>query len=329
MMTLVQHGLPRSAKQASLASLGVIVPTFNAAANWQALQSSIDAQGLSPEQVLVIDSSSTDDTPALAAEAGYQFFRIPKHEFNHGGTRQLALWHMPRANVLLYLTQDAVPASRHSFARLFAAFSDPEVGAAYGRQLPREGADPIERHARLFNYPASSAVRTLANRAELGIKAAFLSNSFAAYRRSALEKVGGFPTDVLMAEDSVVAARMLLAGIKIAYCADATVIHSHPLTMRAEFTRYFDTGVHHAREPWIREEFGGAGGEGLRFVRSELRYLLSHQPWRIPTAMLRAASKFCAFRIGLQEAHLPLGIKRSLSDYPDFWKTRHLEIVRR
>jgi rhamnosyltransferase len=328
MMTLVQHGLPRSAKQAGLASLGVIVPTLNAEGNWQALQSAIDAQGISPEQVLVIDSSSTDRTRTLAREAGYQVFRIPKQEFNHGGTRQLALWHMPRASVLLYLTQDAIPASRHSFARLFAAFSDPEVGAAYGRQLPREGADPIERHARLFNYPADSAVRTLKSRDELGIKAAFLSNSFAAYRRSALEKVGGFPTDVLMAEDSVVAARMLLAGIKIAYCADATVIHSHPLSLRAEFTRYFDTGVHHARERWIRQEFGGAGGEGLRFVRSELRYLLSHQPWRIPVAMLRAASKFFAFRLGLQEAHLPLGVKRSLSHCPDFWKNHDLRSAR-
>lgn len=319
-MTLVQHGLSQTASSHDLATLGVVIPTFNAARGWASLQEAIDLQGVAPEQVLIIDSSSSDETPLLASQAGYSVFRISKCEFSHGGTRQLALWHLPRASFLLYLTQDAIPASKASFARLFQAFSNPEVGAAYGRQLPRKGADPIERHARLFNYPARSQVRSLESRTELGIKAAFLSNSFAAYRRTALERVGGFPSDVIMAEDSVVAARMLLAGWKVAYCADATVIHSHPLSLRAEFSRYFDTGVHHAREAWLREQFGEASGEGLRFLRSEMSYLLATGAGRLPRAALRTASKLCAYRLGLLQEHLPLGLKRTLSAHPEFWK---------
>lgn len=320
MLTFVQHGLSQTADAPELAALGVVIPTFNAAGGWSALQRAVDAQGIAPEQVLVIDSSSTDATRSLAARAGYRVSSISKREFNHGGTRQQALWHMPRAEFLLYLTQDAVPASKDSFAGLFDAFADPAVGAAYGRQLPREGADPIERHARLFNYPGSSHVRSLESRSSLGIKAAFLSNSFAAYRRSALEEVGGFPLNVIMAEDSVVAARMLLAGWKVAYCADATVVHSHPLSVRAEFCRYFDTGVHHAREAWLREQFGEAGGEGLRFFLSEVRYLLSTGTGRLPKAALRTASKLVAYRLGLLQRHLPTKVKRAFSAHPEFWK---------
>ncbi len=37
-----------------------------------------------------------------------------------------------------------------------------------------------------------------------------------------------------------------------------------------EMKRYFDMGVFHASEPWIRQELGGAEGEGLKFVVSEV-----------------------------------------------------------
>ena len=57
---------------------------------------------------------------------------------------------------------------------------------------------------------------------------------------------------------------MILAGYKVAYCAEATVRHSHNYTPWEEFRRYFDTGVFHACEPWIQQQLGGASGEGLQ-----------------------------------------------------------------
>ena len=318
MMTLVQRD-PQTAEKSDLAALGVVIPTFNAARGWRSLQTAIDLQGIAPEQVLIIDSSSTDDTRSLAGDAGYTVFRIPKCEFSHGGTRQLATWHLPWASVLLYITQDAIPANRQSFSNLFRAFQDAEVGVAYGRQLPREAAGAIERHARLFNYPGVPAVRCLEDRKRLGLRAAFSSNSFAAYRRRALDDIGGIPTDAIVSEDLVAAARMLLKGWKVAYCADAKVIHSHALSISREFCRYFDIGVNHARQPWIRREFGQAGGEGFRFLRSELRYLILTEPSSIPRAAFRTANKLCAFRLGLLEPHLPAALSRALSEHPDFW----------
>ena len=128
---------------------------------------------------------------------------------------------MPWAEIVVYLTQDAVLATRVSLDLLLSAFSDEHVAAAYGRQLPRPGAGPIEAHARLFNYPAQSEVRDYESRHKLGIKAAFLSNSYSAYRTRALREVGGFPSDAIMAEDAIVAGKMLLAGWKTAYIAGA------------------------------------------------------------------------------------------------------------
>lgn len=303
-----------------LAQVAVIIPTFNAERHWVDLQAALKRQGLCPEQVLIVDSTSTDRTAVLARGAGFGLVQIPQCRFNHGGTRQAACAHLPWAEFLVFLTQDATPASASSVLTLCQAFEEPEVGATYGRQLPRYDADPIERHARLFNYPPGSQTRTFAHRDALGLRAAFLSNSFAAYRRSALEQVGGFPTDVILAEDSVVAARMLVAGWCLAYTADAAVVHSHDMPFRQEFSRYFDTGVHHTREAWLLEEFGGAGGEGRRFVASELKYLWNNARTDIPQSVVRNLSKWSAYQLGRRERYLSLGLKRRISSSPNFWE---------
>ena len=65
-----------------------------------------------------------------------------------------------------------------------------------------------------------------------------------------------------------------MGDYKIAYIADAMVKHSHNYSLIEEFKRYFDIGVFHADQQWIRNNFGGAGGEGKTFLISELLYLI-------------------------------------------------------
>jgi rhamnosyltransferase len=226
---------------------------------------------------------------------------------------------VPEAEYLVYLTQDAIPYDEHSLANLLQSFDDPRVGAAYGRQLARPQADAIERHGRLFNYPDISARRDFASRTSLGFRSAYFSNSFAAYRRSAFEDVCGFPGHVIVSEDVSAAARMLLKGWSIAYCSEAKVTHSHDLSIRSEFSRYFDISIHHQQESWIIEQFGSVGGEGLKFVLSELRYLANNSPQLIPKALLRSAVKWTAYQCGRRESMLPRWLKRNLSSHPTYW----------
>jgi rhamnosyltransferase len=296
----------------------VVVPTLNAAAVWPQFAPPLLASA-APEQVLIIDSSSSDQTADLARKAGFRVHVIQRKDFNHGGTRQLAVNLLPDVDLLVFLTQDAILATENALTLLLNAFVDPKVGAAFGRQLPRRSARPIEAHARLFNYPAQSNIRTLASREQMGHKAIFISNSFAAYRRSALTSVGGFPDHILLGEDTVTAAKLLLSDWKIAYVADAKVYHSHSYSWRQDFKRCFDIGVLHAREPWLLREFGQTGDEGRRFVRSELSYLLAHCPWLCPSALLRTAFKLIGYSLGKREKHLNLSWKRKFSMHHRFW----------
>ncbi len=299
---------------------GVLVPTLNAGPNWSAWLDALRAQTLSPDEVLVIDSGSSDETVNMANQAGHTVVHVERCTFNHGGTRRRGADHFGRGvDVLVCLTQDAELATPDAIARLLQAFEDPAVGAAYGRQLPAHNALALATHARLFNYPAVSHTVHPGDQRTLGFKACFLSNSFAAYRVGDLSLVGGFPGNVILGEDTSVAARLLLAGKAIRYQADACVYHSHNYTPLEEFRRYFDTGVFHARERWLLEAFGGAGGEGFRFVTSELRFLLSKAPWLIPSALLRTACKLAGYRLGRAEARLPVSLKRRLSMFRAYW----------
>ena len=301
--------------------LGLIVPTLNAGAVWPRWLDALETQTRQPDCLLLIDSSSTDDTVSLARERGFEVRVIPRSEFNHGGTRQWGMGLMPDADVVLFLTQDALLASPEAIARLVESFeADAMVGAAYGRQLPHLDAGPIGTHARLFNYPAESQLRTSDDRHRYGIKTAFLSNSFAAYRRKALEAVGGFPCDTIMNEDTFVAGRMLIAGWKIAYRADAPVRHSHDYSFAMEFRRYFDIGVFHARNRWMRDWFGDTDGEGWRFLASELRYLSRNAPWLLPSAMVRTGLKWLGYKLGCKFHHgLPVAVKRRFSLHTAYW----------
>jgi len=307
--------------QFSTPKFALIIPTFNAAEQWPALLQGILNQSLKPDSILVIDSSSPDRTAELARTAGFHLVTIPQSEFNHGRTRQLALQYVPHAEILVYLTQDAVLAGAEAFTNLLAGFADPRVALAYGRQLPRLQAGPVEAHARLFNYPERSQLRTFADRQTLGFKTIFCSNSFAAYRRSVLEEVGGFPGHVILGEDTVTAARILQKGYSIAYVASACAYHSHNYTLIQEFRRYFDTGVLHSRESWLRQTFGSAGNEGMRFVRSELGHLARRAPWLLPVAPLRIAAKWIGYRLGRFERYLPRHLKRSISMHRAFWES--------
>jgi rhamnosyltransferase len=300
-------------------SIAVVVPTLNAANDWQRFAQSLLAS-IPTDCVLVLDSSSTDGTADLARAMGLRVHTIPRSEFNHGGTRQLAAEMLPDAEVLVFLTQDAALADSNAIRALLEPFEDPTVAAAFGRQLPRAGATPIEAHARHFNYPAQSSIRVLESRETMGFKAIFISNSFAAYRREALMAVGGFPRHVIFGEDTITAAKLLLSGGKIAYVANAQVYHSHSYTWMQEFRRYFDIGVLHAKERWLLEEFGGAGGEGGRFVRSEFRYLWPSFKAFVPSALVRTALKLVGYRFGRMERKLSVEHKRRLSMNSAFWK---------
>lgn len=302
----------------------VVVPVYNGGALWgEAAAALARAQTASRHRVRVkvVDSSSRDDSAATACRHGFELSTISTAEFDHGGTRNAAIKGEP-ADIYVFLTQDAIIDHPLALDTLVAAFADSAVAVAYGRQLPHTNANPIAAHARFFNYSASSYVAGVADRNRLGIKTVFASNSFAAYRAAVFNELGGFPERNILSEDMYLVAHAVLGGGKVAYVAEAAVRHSHNYSPLEEFKRYFDIGVFQADHAWIGHEFGGAEGEGLRFVRSEVRYLLAKAPLWLPRACVHNALKITGYRLGRQYKRLPARLRQCMSMQPGYWRTR-------
>jgi rhamnosyltransferase len=300
--------------------VAVIIPTRNGGVTFSRVLAGLKDQSLAPQTLLVIDSGSVDDTVPQALAHGARVQRIPVGEFNHGATRELGR-HLIQADYYLFLTQDAVPANACLVENLVRPLaSNPKIGLAYSRQLPWPDAHPLEVFNRQFNYPATSKLKSPADRAQLGLKTVFCSNACAAYRPAALEAAGGFPP-VIMCEDQYVAGKMLEAGYSIYYAAEALVYHSHNYSLAAEFKRYFDTGVFFGtRGRWLVDHFGAAEREGFQLFQASRRYLIStRRAHLLPHLTLRLLSKFVGYQLGIREHLLPRSLKTRLSLHRNFW----------
>lgn len=302
--------------------ISIIIPTYNPGELLKVIFEEIKPFLVSKDsEIIIIDSSSTDDSLTFLSNEKVNVIKIPKNEFNHGGTRNKAS-KIAKGDILIYLTQDAIPLSSNSIDEILKPFKQSEtIGMAYGRQIPHKDADFFGAFARKFNYPEEGQIKNMKDAKKLGIKTVFVSNSFAAYRRDYLEKVGGFPTNTILSEDTYVASKMVKNGWSIAYVAEAQVYHSHNYTIIEEFKRYFDIGVFYGREKWILEEFAQAEGEGAKFAIEQLKEIIQEKKFHlIPVYFSRNAMKFLGYRLGIMENKIPLSIKKKLSMHKGYWE---------
>jgi rhamnosyltransferase len=299
--------------------ISVIIPTFNAEKHISLLLQRLETQTISFE-LIIIDSTSTDKTVEIAKRHTDNIIIIPNDEFDHGGSRTIAA-KTATGDILVFLTQDALPQNDTSIEKLVSVFTNKEIAAVYGRQIPYESSSFFGKHLRIFNYPDTSHERTLEDKDKYGIKTAFLSDSFAAYRASTLQEIGWFKNGLILGEDVYAGSKFILANHTLAYCAEAKVYHSHSYSIFQEFKRYFDIGVFHSKESWILQSFGNPEGEGLKYIKSEFNYLLKNMAYfQIPAFFVRNGLKYLGYKIGKQHQHLPQTLNKNLSMHTMWWK---------
>ncbi|WP_051329071.1 glycosyltransferase family 2 protein [Geminicoccus roseus] len=270
-------------------------------------------------RVLVVNSSSGDGTVERARALGAETWLVPRQSFNHGATREQAR-RLLGTPVVVMLTPDAYPAGPSELGRLVHPVRTGQAACAYGRQLPHEGADAVEAFGRAFSYPGQSELRSARDQARLGSGVHFCSNAWAAWSSAALDRIGGFqPT--LVSEETIAVARLLQAGERVAYVADAVVRHSHRYGPVQEFRRHFDIGWTRAHHAALLLASGGDQARGRRFARLLLRDLAARAPARLPGVLVALAAKWLGYRAGMLGAHLPNPLAAILSGQDFFWRS--------
>lgn len=296
----------------------IIIPTLNGAEEIPVLFEQINLQTVKAKEVIIIDSQSRDKTIQVAKDYGAQVITIGRDEFDHGGTRNLAVT-KATGDIVIFMTQDAVPANEDTIGNLIKPLEEPAIIVSYARQLPKAGAKITDKFLRQYNYPAQSKVKSEADIPVLGIGTFQNSNVCAAYRRAEFEKLGGFPQPTVSNEDMLFAAKAILAGYKVAYTAEAMVFHSHNYNCRQLFKRYFDIGASLDNAPFIKK-VGKAESKGLDFICNQLKFVHAESGLvSVPAVFIEALCKYVGYKLGENHRLLPKTFKKYLGLHKGYW----------
>lgn len=304
--------------------LDIIIPVYHPDNKLNHLLLGIERQTIRPRNILILQTVSDMNIKEEfkipdAYSINIRTYYVNKEDFDHGGTRKYGA-SLSDADILMYMTQDAVPADEFLIEGLIRPYLDPLVAASYARQLPNSKSDIIEQYTRRFNYPKKSRIKSAKDIDELGIKTYFCSNVCATYRRDIFERLGGFVDRTIFNEDMIMAHTMIYAGYRIAYQADARVLHSHIYSYLQQFSRSFDLGVSHRQ---YAEVFLGVSSEseGIRLVKGALKYLIECKKYLlIPDLILSSGMKYLGYKLGVNYKRLPEGLVMRCTMNKGYWR---------
>lgn len=219
--------------------ISVVVPVHNGSRTIRRCIEALLAQDYPNDcyEILVVDNNSRDGTPDIVA-------RFPRVRLLHQTsvqssyvTRNLGI-EQATGEIVAFTDSDCLPTLgwlRH----LTAAFGDERVLAAGGQVLDGEAHNLTER------FLAELAVFSANAQTQPGQFLPVLFTNNCAYRRSALQELGGFNPNLYTGGDIDLAWRLQIAraaskthGRCVRYAPDAIVYHQHRSTVKGMFRQF-------------------------------------------------------------------------------------------
>lgn len=290
--------------------LSIILLIKNGGRRLELLMESLERQKFSGSfEIIAIDSGSKDGSLEILEKYNTRIFRIKPEEFHHSRTRNLGA-EKSKGEVLVYLTQDALPINNDLLEKLVNPLKDPEVAVSYGRQIANPDAADVNKFFYSYFYPDEKKVlsKEVANNPKkFYINYIYVSDVCSAIKKEVWDEVR-FTDDVPMSEDKDFALKVLKTGYGIVYEPEATVYHSHDYSLHSLFKRRFQDGS--AFSNIALEGESGFFGRGFKFVTEEMKFLVREKKFLgIPYAIIYNFIDFLGFFLGKHEKYMPGFIK--------------------
>ena len=252
----------------------LIIPTYKPGEKFKKSLKRLALQTRKPDRIILINTEAQYfDEEMIRPYDNVEVHHIKKEEFDHGATRDYGASLAEDADILMFMTDDAIPKDKYLVENLLKAFDNENVSAAYGRQMADPKKNYIEYYTRIFNYPEESRIKTKEDLDTLGIKTFFCSNVCSAYRKTDYDAMGGFEHKTIFNEDMIMASKLIEDGKAVAYRADARVWHWHDYKAMQQLHRNFDLAV-------SQIDHGGlflkvkSESEGVKMVISTIKHLM-------------------------------------------------------
>ena len=292
--------------------VSVIVRCYNEERHIGRLLSGLVRQTRRPDQIVMVDSGSTDATLAIARRFPVEIHTIEPEQFSFGKSLNVGC-RAAKGDIMVFASAHVHPVYDTWLAELTAPFADPEVALTYGRQEGDERTKYSEQRVMARWFPAESVARQ---------DHPFANNANAAVRRSVWE-TQPYDDELTGLEDLDWAKKALEAGHAIAYVATAPVVHAHEESWGEVVNRYRREAIAHKR---IYREHGMSAFEAIRLALANIasdyvhaardRVLLENLG---SIAAFRAAQFYGTYRGFRQRGEESAALRRRFY-YPHGWR---------
>lgn len=217
-------------------SISIVIRCLNEERGIGRLLSGIAAQTVKPDQVVIVDSGSTDGTLDVARRNEVEIHTIDPADFSFGRSLNKGIA-AARGDLVVFASAHVYPVYDTWLEHLTTPFSDPNVALAYGRQVGGPTTPFSESQIMATWFPAESTSRQ---------DHPFANNANAAIRRNEWEAVP-YDEELTGLEDLDWATKVIERGGSIAYVAEAPVVHLHDERFSQTLNRYRREAIAHRR----------------------------------------------------------------------------------
>lgn len=191
------------------------------------LLSGIMQQTIRDLEIIVVDSGSTDATLAIAARYPVRILHIRPEEFSFGRSLNLGC-REARGDYIVIASAHVYPVYDDWIEQLVAPFADPRIGLVYGKQRGDASTRYAEHRVFAHWFP---------ERSDFNQQHPFCNNANAAVRRAIWAELP-YDESLTGLEDVDWANRAMRLGWRVAYNAEAEIVHLHDESPQRIFRRY-------------------------------------------------------------------------------------------
>lgn len=215
-------------------------------------------------ELIVVDSGSTDKTLGIIGGYPCTLVQMDPNEYLSGRSLNLGASHA-RGEVLVFLNSDTVPLTPDALGLLVAALDEPDVHAAFARQVPRPDARSWVRIEVGSAFPDRDAPPPWIT----------FAAPFSSMRRGAWEEHPFFE-DAWGSEDTEWGYWAQTSGKGIRYVKDACAMHSHNHNLRQLYGRLYTEAEAMALILRDKHTLATSFGQGIVAAARDCAYAIRH-----------------------------------------------------
>jgi cellulose synthase/poly-beta-1,6-N-acetylglucosamine synthase-like glycosyltransferase len=226
--------------------ISIVVPFYNAGQTLQFCLEAIEAQSLKPEEVILVDNNSKDNSNEIVKkfinDKNGRYISCREKKIGPASARNAGI-EESKKDVIVFTDADCIP-DENWLETISKEFEDPDVCAVAGKIEGYVGKSLLEKFHSLFTLQSPQNT-FLFNEFTL-VNGGFPAANFAV-RKEILNAIGGFDEKLLVGEDYDLCARIYKAGFVIKFVGSAIVHHLHRSSIKSTWKQSVGFGEAHAK----------------------------------------------------------------------------------